>query len=78
MVDNYKLLCILTIIVVIGCFTLSTYCLTGGFKYSLQDSFNKAMTDQENWQEQNRQCVDTCVHNGGIFETCLPRCQRGV
>jgi hypothetical protein len=78
MIDHFKLICILAIIVGIGCFVISTYCFTEGFKYSLQDSFNKAMDDTENWQEQNRLCIDTCVHNGGIFETCLPRCQRGV
>jgi len=74
MIDYYKLISILAILGGIICLVVSTYCLTDGFKMSLQDSFNKAMTDQENWQEQNRQCVDTCVHNGGIFETCMPRC----
>lgn len=76
MVDYYKLISILAIVVGIGCFIVSTYCFTDGFKMSLQDSFSKSMTDTENWQEQNRQCIDNCVRNGGIFETCMPRCRN--
>ena len=54
----------------------NAYIMTDGFKISIQDGISKSIRDTENWQEQNRQCIDDCVHNGGIFETCKSRCFR--
>jgi peptidoglycan hydrolase CwlO-like protein len=39
-----------------------------------QESFNKGMDQLNAVQEHNRQCIDQCVQNGGIYETCHPRC----
>ncbi len=47
-----------------------------GLWFEMTDMYDMPISDRENWQEQNGQCVDTCVHNGGIFETCMPRCRR--
>lgn len=65
---------ICAVIFIASMFVWSTYCFTHGFTLSIPDAISKSIWDTENWQEHNRQCIETCVHNGGIYETCMPRC----
>ncbi|MCJ7697366.1 MAG: hypothetical protein MUO73_03445 [Thermoplasmata archaeon] len=42
----------------------------------LQEEFNTAMDRQDQKLNSLLDCIDNCVHNGGVYETCQVRCGR--
>ena len=76
--ENFPVVCLLLAVTIIGggLFIYQTYEFTDGFKISIQDGINKSFQEWFTQQDKIQQCMDDCVHNGGIFETCKPRCIR--